>query len=49
MNGEEHVEIQGGVKGIDRDESVFARPHGLRENAETAISGRGPEPARKKK
>ena len=34
----------------DRKENVFARPnHGLRENAETAISCRGPGPARKKK
>ena len=31
----------------DRNENVFARPNGLRENAETAISCRGPGPARK--
>ena len=30
------------------NENVFARPNGLRENTETAISFRGPGPARKK-
>ena len=29
--------------------NVFARPNGLRENAETAISCRGPGPARTNK
>ena len=29
--------------------NVFVRPNGLRENAETAVSCRGPGPARKKK
>ena len=39
----------GGVKRKNRNENVLARPNGLRENAETAISCRGPGPARKKK
>ena len=38
-----------GVQRRNRNENVCARPNGLRENAETAISGRGPGPARKKK
>ena len=38
-----------GVKRRNRNENVFARPKGLRENAETAISCRGPGPASKKK
>ena len=38
-----------GVKRRNRNENVFARPNGLRENAETAISWRGPGPARKKR
>ena len=38
-----------GVKRRNRNESVLARHDGLRENAETAISCRGPGPARKKK
>ena len=33
----------------DRNEKVFARPSGFRENAETAISCRGPGPGREKK
>ena len=37
-----------GVKGRNRNENVFARPSGLRENDKTAISCRGPGPARKK-
>ena len=37
------------VKRKNRNENFFARPIGLRENAETAISCRGPGPARKKK
>ena len=37
------------VKRRNRNESVFTRPYGLRENAETAISCRGPGHARKKK
>ena len=37
------------VKRRNRNENVFARPNGLRENADTAISVRGPGPARKKK
>ena len=42
---EEHFKIYGGL----REENVLARPNGLRENAETAISCRGPGPARTKK
>ena len=38
-----------GAKRRNRNENVFARPNGLRENAETAISFRGPGLARKKK
>ena len=34
---EEHLKIYGGVKRRNRDENMFARPNGLRENAETAI------------
>ena len=37
------------VKRRYRNENVLARPKGLRENAETAISCRGPGPPRKKK
>ena len=37
------------VKRRNRIGNVFARSNGLRENAETAISCRGPGPARKKK
>ena len=44
---EEHLEIYGGLR--YRNENVFARPNGLRENADSAISCRGPGPARKKK
>ena len=38
-----------GVTGRSRNENVCARPNGLRENAETAISCMGPGPARKEK
>ena len=38
-----------GVTRRNKNENVFARPNGLRENAETSISGRGLGPARKKK
>ena len=38
-----------GVKRRDRNENVFTRPSGLRENVENAISDRGPGPAKKKK
>ena len=38
-----------GVTRRNRNENVFARPNGLRENAETAISCRGRGPARKNK
>ena len=37
------------VEGRYWNENVFARPNGLREKAETAISCRGPGPTRKKK
>ena len=37
------------VKRRNRNENVSARPNGLRENAETAISCRGPGPVRKKR
>ena len=37
-----------GVEGRYWNESVFARPNGLRKKAETAISCRGPGPTRKK-
>ena len=46
---EEHSRDLRGVKRRDRNENVFARPNELRENAETAISCRGPGPARKKR
>ena len=46
---EEHLRDLRGVKRRNRNENVFARPNGLRKNAETAISRRGPGPARKKK
>ena len=38
-----------GAKRRNRNENVFARPHGLRENAETPISCREPGPARQQK
>ena len=38
-----------GITRRDRNEKVFARPNGLRENAEYAISCRGYGPAGKKK
>ena len=44
-----YLKMYGGVEGIYWSENVFARPNGLREKAETAISCRGPGPARKKK
>ena len=39
--------MYGGLR-EDRNENVFARPNGLRRNAETAISCRRPRPARRK-
>ena len=45
---EKHSETYGEGRSY-RNEIVFARPNGLRENADTAISGSGPGPARKKK
>ena len=45
---EEHLRDLRGVKRRNRNENVFARPSGLRENAETAILCREPGPARKK-
>ena len=38
-----------GVEGRYWNENVSARPNGLREKTETAISCRGPGPTRKKK
>ena len=46
---EEHLKDLRGGKRRNRNENVFARPNGLRENAETAISCRGPGPARRKR
>ena len=47
---EEYLDIYMGlIKRRNRNENVFARPNGLREYPETAISCRGPGPARKKK
>ena len=37
------------IEGRNRNENVTARPDGLREIAETALSCRRPGPARKKK
>ena len=37
-----------GVKKRNNNINVFERPNGLHENAETAMSCRGPGPARKK-
>ena len=48
MKEEEHLRDLRGVKRRNRNENVFARPDGLRANAETAISCRGHGPARKK-
>ena len=51
-NKAKEEETPGGIQGVDsrsRNENVFARPNGLPENAETALSCRGPRPARKKK
>ena len=48
MKEEEHLDIRG-VKRRNTNENVSARPNGLRENAETVISCRGPGPARKKR
>ena len=45
---EEHLRDLRGVQRRNRNENVFARPNGPSENAETAISWRGPGPARKK-
>ena len=36
-----------GVKRRDRNENVFSRPNGLRQNAETANSYMGPGPTRR--
>ena len=44
---EEHSRDFREVKRRNRNENVFARPNGRRENAETAISCRGPGPASK--
>ena len=49
--GEEHLEISGirEVKRRDWDEHVLTRHNGLRENAQAAISCRGPGPAKNKR
>ena len=49
MKEEKHLEICGGLREDIGYEKGFARPNGLREKAETAISCRGPGPTRKKK
>ena len=48
---EKHLKIYGGVEGRywNENNAVTARPNGLREKAETAISRREPGPTRKKK
>ena len=46
---EEQLRDIRGVKRTDTNENVFTWPNGLRENAGTAILGRGPGPARKKR
>ena len=45
---EEHLEIYGELREEIGMKNVFAWPNGLRENAETTISCRGPGTARKK-
>ena len=40
VKSEKHSRYMWGVKRSDRNENVFARPDGLRDNAETAISCR---------
>ena len=49
MKEQEHLAIYRGVKRINRNENVSARPNGLRENAEAAISCRGLGLVRKKR
>ena len=46
---EEHLRDLRGVKTRDRNENVSTRLNGLRENADSAVSCRGPGPARKKR
>ena len=48
MKEEEHWRDLRGFKRRNRNENVFARLNGLSENADSAISCRGPGPARKK-
>lgn len=46
---EEHIKIYGGWReGKRMKTNTLARPNGLHEKIETAISDRGPRPARKK-
>ena len=47
VEGEEHLEIYGSLREEIENENVFVRPNGLPENVETAVSCRGPGPARK--
>ena len=49
MKEEEHLEIYEEVKRRGRDENEFEQPNEVPQDAETALSGRGPGPARKKK
>ena len=49
VNEEKHLKDIRGVEGRYWNEHVFARPNGLREKADTAISCRGPGPTRKNK
>ena len=49
VDEEGHMRIYGGVERGDRDENISAWPNGRGEKFETAISGGGPGPARKKK
>ena len=48
MKEEEHLRDVRRVNRRNSNESVFARPNGLRENSEPVMSRRGPGPARKK-
>ena len=48
VNEEERLRDIRGVEGIYWNENVSARPNGLREKAEPAISCRAPEPYQKK-
>ena len=49
MKEEEHLRYLQGAERRNRNENVFARPNGLRENPEIVIPCRGPGPARTKR